>query len=201
MSRSLEESESINEIVLCQGDERKGRRSSQFESREDNVRQLQSGFESSSHVSNEAETLLAEANRLPLSVKPRKLFGGSFYQDKSECSAVISMVESKRRCWFENELRASRREWNHYKKWLRDSVREATRLDNLVRCSYEALDEYSKAVGAICADTYVNDDGKLLTKREQNRLEKRRANDSAEIGSGDGILLPCSNLCLSLFRC
>jgi len=110
----------------------------------------------------------------------RKLYGGKFYQDPSECAAVLSMVESKRHCWFQNELAASQTEWNLYKKWLRDMVRESAVVEKLVRNSYEAFGGYSKTIGAICDDSYVNDDDELLTKNQRTKLQKRRKDASAD---------------------
>ena len=110
----------------------------------------------------------------------RKLYGGKFYQDPSECAAVLSMVESKRHCWFQNELAASQTEWNLYKKWLRDMVRESAVVEKLVRNSFEAFGGYSKTIDAICDDTFVNDDGELLTKNQRTKLQKRRGDASAD---------------------
>lgn len=131
--------------------------------------------------------------------KSTKIFGGLMYHDITECAAILSMVESKRRCWFQNELESSWREWNHYKKWLRQSVRELTRMETLVQCSFIAFDGYSKAISAICNGAFVNDNGDFLTKKERAKLLQQRGSETVGL-DGTPLLDPVIKSLASLSK-
>lgn len=120
---------------------------------------------------------------------PAKTFLGVMYPGKSDMASVLFVVESKRQCWFQNEMEASRREWNYYKKWLHQGVHEIARVEDLIRCSYAAFTGYSNSVDDIRSDAFMNDDGEILTKRQKTRQQKKRVEKLVESETGANFLL------------
>jgi hypothetical protein len=117
------------------------------------------------------------------------VFSGLGHRFAPDGSSVVSMVESKRRSWCEQQIQATQRELEHYNKWLQDNVREVVRLENTVRSTYQALEDYAKAMEAICEDIYVGNDGNLLTQKEKINLEKNRSLSSTELSIKSSPLL------------
>lgn len=79
--------------------------------------------------------------------------------DCSQALAVVSVVESKRRCWLENELRASKNEWDYYLSKLDKATQETQQLETYLANSNVALVEYSQAIDDLCAGQFKAADG------------------------------------------
>ena len=107
--------------------------------------------------------------------KSRPFEIADMYQDPKEITPVLFMVESKRQCWFQKEMDAIRREWQYYKKLIRDNVQEVIRVEDMLRSSYDGLCDYVKHMDDMIADRFVNEQGELLSKRDKSKMMKRRS--------------------------
>jgi hypothetical protein len=109
----------------------------------------------------------------------------NMYQDPKEITPVLFMVESKRQCWFQNEIDAMKREYQYYKKLIRENVQEVARVEDMLTSSYNGLLNYVKNIDDMITDTYVNEVGELLTKRDKVRLIKKRSETVSTTDSND----------------
>lgn len=64
--------------------------------------------------------------------------------DMGDRLAIVSSVESKRQCWLQNELSSTRNEWEYYNKWLNDTVREVSKVEELIANSHVSLVQYTQ---------------------------------------------------------
>jgi hypothetical protein len=97
------------------------------------------------------------------------------YQDPKEIIPVLFMVESKRQCWFHNEMEAIRREWQYYKKLIRENVQEIIRVEDMIQSSNNGFLKYVQNIDDMVLDMYVNEVGDLMTKRDKAKLLKKRS--------------------------
>ena len=78
------------------------------------------------------------------------IYDGEIYRDRSQALAVLSVAESKRQCWLQNEVRAGEREWDYYVSRLDKATQETHQIETYLANSNGALVEYSQAIDAIC---------------------------------------------------
>jgi hypothetical protein len=96
----------------------------------------------------------------------------NMYQDPTELMPVLSMVESKRHCWFQNEMDAFRREWSYYRKLLRENVQEIIRVEEMLQLSFDALVEYAHNIEDMRNDVFLNEEGEVCSAKEKEKLIK-----------------------------
>jgi hypothetical protein len=74
-------------------------------------------------------------------------------QCRTEGMAVWSAIESKRRCWFMEELETMQEEWKLYKEMLQDIISTTDHIELLMRSSYESIEMYAMTVYPVVTDT------------------------------------------------
>jgi hypothetical protein len=96
--------------------------------------------------------------------------------------AVWSAIESKRRCWFMQELETTHVEWKSYKEILQELIAGTDHIEVLVRASYESLEVYASTMRPVLTDSLLDDNGKeVFNIRRQQQLIKKRQTKTKEL--------------------
>jgi hypothetical protein len=107
----------------------------------------------------------------------------------SETMAIMTAIESKRRCWAMTELETMRLEWNFYKLIISRMLKQTESVDDLLECSFNAFAVYSLMLNDIYNDSFLDDKDKMVfgvDKRTKLSEERQPTKPKAAVAIADG---------------
>lgn len=117
--------------------------------------------------------------------------------DRTESVAVLSAVESKRRCWSMGELDSLKVEWSCYKNLLTNAVKETDWIHDILKGSCQSIEAYSGILQAIQCDAFIDDAGLVVSSsRKRSKLASQRSSSLAQSKAVDSVMRPLFDMLL-----
>ncbi|GKZ00358.1 hypothetical protein MPSEU_000988800 [Mayamaea pseudoterrestris] len=114
-------------------------------------------------------------------LQPLKLLNEELGRDASETMAVMTAIESKRRCWAMAELDTMTTEWSWYRIIIQRMLKQTDHVEDLLESSFNALAVYSLMLKNICSDSFLDDEGDLVSGADnRSRTAELRRNTAKE---------------------
>jgi hypothetical protein len=108
------------------------------------------------------------------------------HQDTQDSVATMLSVESKRQCWFRNELTNAKSEWEYYRNWLDDTQRQVTQMEMLITSSHAGFSQYAQHMAGVTnspavTDTYSTNAAVVssLSRRHRAKLRSLPSRETA----------------------
>jgi hypothetical protein len=108
------------------------------------------------------------------------------HQDDQDSVATVLSVESKRQCWFRNELTNAKSEWEYYRNWLDDTQRQVTQMEMLITSSHAGFSQYAQHMADVtnsptATDTYTTNAAVVasLSRRHRAKLRSLQSRETA----------------------
>ena len=120
---------------------------------------------------------------------PLTLLNDERSRDLPETMAIMTAIESKRRCWAMAEINTMTMEWSWYRVIIQRMLKQTDQIEDLLECSFNALAVYSLMMKDIFNDAFLDDKGNMISgASNRTKIENTRKSKAKESTMLDPVL-------------